>query len=110
MGDMQRILPQPPEKVCKILVKLGFVQSRTKWESYFFRHPDGRTTVVPFNKGEDISKGLLAKINPALTVFNLSCINPGMIQKSHQAFSGNIMEITIHRLILPSILASISLN
>ncbi len=26
------------------------------------RHPDGRTTVVPMHKGEDISKGLLRKI------------------------------------------------
>ena len=62
MGDMQRIPPQPPEKVCKILVKPGFVQSRQKGSHIFFRHPDGRTTVVPFHKGEDISKGLLAKI------------------------------------------------
>lgn len=59
---MQRITPQPPEKICTTLEKFGFVRSRQKGSHIFYRHPDGRTTVVPFHKGEDISKGLLAKI------------------------------------------------
>ncbi len=28
----------------------------------FYRHPDGRTTVVPFHTGKDISRGLLKVI------------------------------------------------
>jgi len=28
----------------------------------FFRHPDGRTTVVPNHPGEEIDRGLLNKI------------------------------------------------
>ena len=28
----------------------------------FFKHPDGRTTVIPNHPGEDISRGLLNKI------------------------------------------------
>ena len=59
---MSHITPQPPEKVCKAIEKLGFIQVRQKGSHIFYRHPDGRTTVVPFHKGEDISKGLLVKI------------------------------------------------
>ncbi|WP_084600649.1 type II toxin-antitoxin system HicA family toxin [Methanolacinia paynteri] len=59
---MQRLTPQPPDKVCKTLEKLGFIQVRQKGSHIFYRHPDGRTTVVPFHKDEDLSKGLLAKI------------------------------------------------
>jgi len=28
----------------------------------FFKHPDGRTTVIPFHKGKDIGRGLLRTI------------------------------------------------
>ena len=59
---MSHITPQPPEKVCKVIEKLGFIQVRQKGSHIFYRHPDGRTTIVPFHKGEEISKGLLLKI------------------------------------------------
>ncbi|MBW2598888.1 MAG: type II toxin-antitoxin system HicA family toxin [Deltaproteobacteria bacterium] len=59
---MQRLTPQAPEKVCRAVERLGFVQSRQKGSHIFYRHPDGRTTVVPIHKKEEISKGLLAKI------------------------------------------------
>ncbi|WP_420847045.1 type II toxin-antitoxin system HicA family toxin [Methanogenium marinum] len=48
--------------MCKTLEKPGSVQSRQKGSHIFYRHPDGRTTIVPFHKGEDISKGPGAKI------------------------------------------------
>ena len=57
-----KLSPKSPEKVCKAIERLGFINIRIKGSHYFFRHPDGRTTVVPYHKGEDISVGLIAKI------------------------------------------------
>ncbi|MCK4269532.1 MAG: type II toxin-antitoxin system HicA family toxin [Methanogenium sp.] len=59
---MAKLSPQSSEKVCKAIEKMGFVNSRKKGSHIFYKHIDGRTTVVPFHKGEEISKGLLAKI------------------------------------------------
>jgi len=52
----------PPEKVIKALEKAGFKAIRQKGSHVFLRHQDGRTTVVPYHKGEDIGIGLLRKI------------------------------------------------
>lgn len=46
----------------KILRKLGFEKIRQEGSHVFFRHPDGRTTVVPNHPGEKIDRGLLNKI------------------------------------------------
>jgi predicted RNA binding protein YcfA (HicA-like mRNA interferase family) len=35
----------------KVLVKLGFEPVRQKGSHVFYRHPDGRTTTVPFHAG-----------------------------------------------------------
>ncbi|PIW61371.1 MAG: hypothetical protein COW13_03300 [Candidatus Omnitrophica bacterium CG12_big_fil_rev_8_21_14_0_65_50_5] len=51
-----------PSVVVKILQRLGFQKIRQKGSHIFFLHMDGRATVVPFHKGEDIPKGLLKKI------------------------------------------------
>lgn len=59
---MSRLAPIKPLKLIKILISLGFLNIRQKGSHMFFRHPDGRSTVVPFHKGEDIGKGLLRKI------------------------------------------------
>ena len=57
-----KISPIPPEKVIKVLEKVGFSVIRQKGSHVFLRHQDGRTTVVPFHKGEDLGIGLLRKI------------------------------------------------
>lgn len=57
-----KLIPLNPSKVIKILKKLGFEPIRQKGSHIFFKHPDGRCTVVPFHKGEEIGKGLLKKI------------------------------------------------
>jgi len=57
-----KLKPLPPEKVIKVLKKLGFEEIRKKGSHVFLRHPDGRVTVVPIHKGEDIGRGLLRKI------------------------------------------------
>ena len=46
----------------KILNKFGFEIIRQKRSHVFFRHPDGRTTVVPNHPSEEIDRRLLNKI------------------------------------------------
>ena len=46
----------------KILKKLSFQFIRQEGSHMFFRHSDGRTTVVPKHPGEDLGPGLLLKI------------------------------------------------
>ena len=48
--------------VIKALKKLGFVEVRTKGSHIFFKHPDGRFTLVSRHAGEDIGRGLLRQI------------------------------------------------
>lgn len=57
-----RLTPLKSSKVIKILKKLGFEPIRQRGSHIYFKHADGRCTVVPFHKGEDISKGLIKKI------------------------------------------------
>lgn len=49
-------------EVIRCLEKLGFEEVRRKGSHRFFQHQDGRTTVVPSHKGEDIGRGLLRAI------------------------------------------------
>jgi predicted RNA binding protein YcfA (HicA-like mRNA interferase family) len=51
-----------PQEVVKILYVLGFAEVRQRGSHKQFRHPDGRSTTVPFHKGRDISPTLLRKI------------------------------------------------
>ena len=49
-------------ELIKILVKLGFQLKRQKGSHQFYKHVDGRTTVIPIHPGEQIDRGLLNKI------------------------------------------------
>jgi len=49
-------------ELCKFLEKEGFEFVRQKGSHRFYRHPDGRTTVVPIHAGKDIKRGLLKGI------------------------------------------------
>ena len=57
-----RLAPLKPAIVIQILKKLGFEAIRQKGSHIFFRHPDGRSTVVPFHKGEDLGRGHIKSI------------------------------------------------
>ncbi len=46
----------------KLLRKLGFEISRQKGSHVFYRHPDGRTTVVPNHGSKDLARSLIADI------------------------------------------------
>ena len=58
---MPKLIPIKPQKLIKILKVLGFFQRDAEGSHVFFRHPDGRTTVIPVHNRE-LSKGLLRKI------------------------------------------------
>ena len=59
---MSRLHPVRSREVVRFLESLGFVQVRQKGSHKFFRHADGRTATVPDHKGEDLGRGILAKI------------------------------------------------
>lgn len=44
------------------LRKLGFEVISVKGSHHFLQHQDGRCTVVPLHRGENIGRGLLAQI------------------------------------------------
>ncbi len=58
---MPKLVPIKPKKFVKILLKLGFEKRDAEGSHVFFRHKDGRTTVIPIHHKE-LSKGLLRKI------------------------------------------------
>ena len=57
-----KLKPVASEKLIKILEKEGFKRARQKGSHVFLKHLDGRATVVPVHKGEEIGRGLLRKI------------------------------------------------
>ena len=46
----------------KVLFGLGFEKVRQKGSHVLYRHPDGRTTTIPFHKGRDLARPLLHEI------------------------------------------------
>jgi predicted RNA binding protein YcfA (HicA-like mRNA interferase family) len=51
-----------PREVAKILEWLGFVEVRQRGSHKQYRHPDGRSTTLPFHEERDISPILLQRI------------------------------------------------
>ena len=49
-------------RLITVLKRMGFSIIRIKGSHHFLRHPDGRTTVVPVHRGEDIGPGLMVRI------------------------------------------------
>jgi predicted RNA binding protein YcfA (HicA-like mRNA interferase family) len=55
-----RLLTLKTRDLIKVLKKIGFYEVRRKGGYIFFQHlADGRTTVIPYHKSEDIGRGLL---------------------------------------------------
>mgnify|MGYP001580178864 CR=1 FL=1 len=50
------------KELIAILTKLGFEEIRQRGSHKYFRHSDGRTTVVPVHPGRAIGRGLLRRI------------------------------------------------
>jgi predicted RNA binding protein YcfA (HicA-like mRNA interferase family) len=59
---MSKLTIIPPDKMIAILINLGFKEIRQKGSHRFFQHQDGRTTVIPFHKGDDLGRGLIREI------------------------------------------------
>lgn len=49
-------------EVCRFLEAEGFAPIRQRGSHCFYRHQDGRCTVVPIHAGKDIGRGLLLEI------------------------------------------------
>ena len=54
-------MPIKPKRLAKIILDLGFIKRDAEGSHVFFKHPDGRTTILPMHSKE-ISRGLLRKI------------------------------------------------
>ena len=50
------------KELCKFLEKEGFKWIRQEGSHIFYRHIDGRTTVVPMHNKKDIKRSLLREI------------------------------------------------
>lgn len=59
---MTRLAIISAEDMERILIHLGFKRKRQVGSHIMFTHPDGRCTVIPFHKGEDLARGLIRKI------------------------------------------------
>ena len=51
-----------PEEIERLLILKGFVFLRQKGSHRRYKHPDGRSTTIPFHKGRDVSPVLLKVI------------------------------------------------
>lgn len=51
---MTRLGMVSSKQLVKILLSIGFRVEHQKGSHAFFQHPDGRATVVPIHRGEDI--------------------------------------------------------
>ena len=49
-------------RMARILDHLGFSLVRQEGSHAYYRHADGRATVVPLHKGEDLGRGLIRAI------------------------------------------------
>ena len=59
---MTRLIPISPKNLEKKIIKLGFRPVRQKGSHVFYKHPDGRTTSIPFHGNYEIGPVLLGKI------------------------------------------------
>jgi len=59
---MSRLPRITGRKLIAALQRAGFTVVRVRGSHHFLQHPDGRRTVVPVHRGEDIGPGLLSKV------------------------------------------------
>ena len=52
----------------KIVLKLGFIKTRQKGSHAFYKHSDGRYTVIPHHPSRDLSPILVLKILKEINV------------------------------------------
>ena len=62
MCRLSKLKPVEAERIVKALAKIGFKSIRQHGSHLVMKHPDGRITVVPVHKGEELGRGILRKI------------------------------------------------
>ena len=62
MFRLSKLKLAEPEKVVRALANIGFKPVRQHGSHLVMKHPDGRITVVPIHKGEELGRGILRKI------------------------------------------------
>jgi predicted RNA binding protein YcfA (HicA-like mRNA interferase family) len=56
------------ETIVKALAKIGFQPIRQHGSHLVMKHLDGRVTVVPMHRGEELGRGILRKIEKDVQV------------------------------------------
>ncbi|MEE9202558.1 MAG: type II toxin-antitoxin system HicA family toxin [Dehalococcoidia bacterium] len=59
---MSRLPRISAEEAIRALTAAGFQPLRQRGSHVFLKHTDGRATVVPVHRGEDLGPGILSKI------------------------------------------------
>ena len=59
---MSRLILRDAKTIEKLLLMLGFIKKRQKGSHAFYKHIDGRSTVIPFHSNKNIARPLLRKI------------------------------------------------
>ena len=59
---MSKLILKDAKTVEKLLLLLGFMKDRQKGSHVFYKHKDGRCTVLPFHSSKVISRPLMCKI------------------------------------------------
>ncbi len=62
MSRLSKLRPVDADKVVKALSRIGFQAVRQHGSHLVMEHPDGRVTVIPIHKGEELGRGILRKI------------------------------------------------
>jgi predicted RNA binding protein YcfA (HicA-like mRNA interferase family) len=62
MQVKSKLRPIRPNKLVRILERLGFRRIRQSGSHAVYQHPDGRWTTVPIHLGRDLPVGTLRKI------------------------------------------------
>ena len=62
MCRLSKLKPVEADTIVKALAKIGFKSIRQHGSHLVMKHPDGRITVVPVHKGEELGRGILRKI------------------------------------------------
>lgn len=62
MSRLSKLRPVDADKIVKALAKIGFQTIRQHGSHLVMKHPDGRITVIPIHKGEELGRGILRKI------------------------------------------------
>jgi len=65
---LSKLKPVDAETIVKALAKIGFQPIRQHGSHLVMKHLDGRVTVVPMHRGEELGRGILRKIEKDVQV------------------------------------------